>query len=775
MDTSALPAEVLNAFPSDSGAPRLPYNGIVAPPGQQAAPTAPDVQQNAPGIGALLTAQQPARPASPAPGSFGAKIAAAMFNTPGLSWSQKLVAGAVHGIAGNAPNIQNAVNNVSASIGDAAHATDNLKPGQGALSGVANVLAARNARQGAAKQQDFENNEKKRMNDALLAESHARLIQTNIGIQRQSEELRKASLGDSQTYVNAFKDAGYHVDDKISQAELNKRVAADPQFWETHTGGKTTEVPLLGSDGQPQKDPNGNIVYTPMYSVVDLKTKPVDGGNIIVTPEMSKYYKTNIGTDLPVGTQLTPEQFANQNAKAHQVADGFRTIEKDNGDTMDASLRDQLRTDLAVPSVTAGLNKYPGKPQKGIAEFRANADQHVAQIQQQLAALQQANPNDPQIAPLQQQLKQVQDDDRALNNVQQHGFTDEAKQQFAKDEETERHNRADEQIKRQQVLNPNGGALGNIPQSDGMIKQIADLRAANPSGARVLDKFDNLTQAALMSVAFGDGSVDFDKAFPVRLTKGAPGITAQNAIAVLKQINPNFSEQQYRATQTAYKDATTGKNAQAIQQYNNFIQHSSEAVDVLTETNRKGPKVWNNALNKAQNAGWGTEAIRIQSALAPVRGEISLLLSGGYKPGEDEQKVYHTILSDSATPAQISAALQQLSEMGTVRLDNINENYKRVTGKNLPRIIDQKTLDAAKHLGVSPRAFGTLQGLDSNGTIFGSQTPTGANQTQQQQVQQPQLPPAAIQQLKEGIHTAFKNGQVWTLQGGQPVQIVGSK
>jgi hypothetical protein len=33
------------------------------------------------------------------------------------------------------------------------------------------------------------------------------------------------------------------------------------------------------------------------------------------------------------------------------------------------------------------------------------------------------------------------------------------------------------------------------------------------------------------------------------------------------------------------------------------------------------------------------------------------------------------------------------------------------------------------------------------------------------------LPPAVQAQLKEGVHTIFKNGQVWTLQGGQPVQV----
>jgi hypothetical protein len=46
-----------------------------------------------------------------------------------------------------------------------------------------------------------------------------------------------------------------------------------------------------------------------------------------------------------------------------------------------------------------------------------------------------------------------------------------------------------------------------------------------------------------------------------------------------------------------------------------------------------------------------------------------------------------------------------------------------------------------------------------------------AQQQQQQQQQQPALPQAALSALKEGQQTTFANGQVWTLQSGQPVRV----
>src|ERR1700733_12944521 len=260
-------------------------------------------------------------------------------------------------------------------LGDAANAGQG---GGGWLSGVERTLSNRDQRV-KSEQDRADQKARQQQQDAItLADSHARLIQTNQAIQKQAEDLRHASLNDSQSYVNTFKDAGYSVQSGITQEQLSQRVAQDKDFWANHTGGKTAEVPVVGPDGQPKKDADGNIIYTPSYSIVDLRTAPPDGGNIKITPAMQTYYKTNLGIDYPVDTPLTSQQFASLNAKAHQVADGLRVIEKDNGEALDAKIRTQIQDDMSVSAVTAGLNKYPGRPLKGIAELRSNADAHVA-------------------------------------------------------------------------------------------------------------------------------------------------------------------------------------------------------------------------------------------------------------------------------------------------------------------------------------------------------------------------------------------------------------
>jgi hypothetical protein len=702
----------------DSMAPRdaslgpvMPGTGMPVPPLQeQPAPEAPDL-----GAGTSALA--------PPPGSFSSKImqAAGQLGIPKKTdgtpevggWARSLVGGAQSALAG----VKAGLGGFNASAGDTANASSNLSPGQGAGTGVARTLEARQQRLDQQKKEQTAEARAQRNEAMLTAKNNLEMTAQQARLDKDNQEMQNSIFASNNVAVKASEDRGLKVTRDVPENEIIKQMNDYKNSDGSHWGDHFEAIPTGNTEI------NGKKVK--MYSVVALTGEPVK-----VTDKEADFIKSHGGPDL-TGTTISNPQLVSARNAAQRWQESKQKIE----DAIDHEITTEqhiaLGSDLQSHAVVYALSSNPQDRIQGVTDGLKMANDHVAHAAQLLAAA--TKQGDPgAIQEAQQYQKQAQADQKSLQNVASFGFT---KEDYAehnamlRDAETARHNKADEQIKRLAALNPSGGALGNIPQSEGMIKQIADLTAANPSGAAVLKSIkDPNLQSALMSVAFGDGSVDLDRAFPNRITKGAPGITMQQAIPIIKQINPNFSEQQYRATASAYKDATTGKTKDAVQQYNNFIQHSAEAVDVLTALkDGRGVNAWNTALNKAETAGWGTDANRIKSALAPVRGEIALLLSGGYKPGEDEQAVYHTILSDSSTSAQISESLQQLGEMGTVRLDNINEGYKRVSGKNLPRIIDQKTLDAARHVGVSSKAYGTLQSLDSNGTIFGDQTPTGAN------------------------------------------------
>jgi hypothetical protein len=190
-------------------------------------------------------------------------------------------------------------------------------------------------------------------------------------------------------------------------------------------------------------------------------------------------------------------------------------------------------------------------------------------------------------------------------------------------------------------------------------------------------------------------------------------------VSVIRAINPNWSEQQYNSMHNAYKDITQGKDGIQVGQYNNVLQHAAGLQDVMEESARgKNPAFLNTAINALQSKGWGAEAAKINTEVESVKGEYELLMNAGYKPSESEQAIYGKIVNGSATPGQIGAFTKAVGSVGAVRLEQINEQYKRIAGQNLPGILTTETVDAAKHLNLDGQAMRRLGTLNVGGTIF---------------------------------------------------------
>jgi len=251
--------------------------------------------------------------------------------------------------------------------------------------------------------------------------------------------------------------------------------------------------------------------------------------------------------------------------------------------------------------------------------------------------------------------------------------------------------------------------------TDEMKSQIA---ALPPDRRAMIEKYPN-EAGSILAVALGPGDIDFHQIFPPRLTKGAPGINAEQAISAIRAVNPNWSEQQYNSMRNAYKDITQGKEGIQIGQYNNVLQHAAGLQDVMEESSRgKTPAFLNTAINALESKGWGAEAARINTEVEAVKGEYELLMNAGYKPSEAEQTIYNKIVNGSATPGQIGAFTKAVGSVGAVRLEQINEQYKRIAGKNLPGILTKETMDAAKHLNLDNTAMRRLGTLNVGDTIF---------------------------------------------------------
>src|SRR5271157_5922833 len=531
----------------------------------------------------MVSQAQPAKP--PAPGSFASKLAGA-------------------------------TSALGAGLGDMRTGGDPSK-GHGWLGAVGATLNARTERLDKEQQQKFENDRRlnnDRINNAL---TNAEVIQHARNMQYQDEEHRDKDATAGAAYMDTLR-TGYKVEDRIKQSDINARLAKDPNYLVTHAGRITGYEPVVGSDGKPATDVNKRPIESPLWSISDISK----GEPATVSAQMAKQWNDAGVVDIQAGQQL-PQSKVNQYAFQAQKYENYLSM-LDHGKVLPLSeeIKDQLVDALNNPEIQHAIARNPGNTLEGLFESQGFIADHVKVAQQQLAAAQASN--DPaKIKAAQDKLAEQQNLSQELDKTINLGFTDVERAAYVKEKQADaklaakeakddadraervHHDRVMEGVALAGVNGGIGGARGNIPMSDGLSEQITQLRQVNPSAAKVLDSFSPLTQGSLMAVAFGDGSIDFDKTFPARGTmKGSGGLNAQDAISVLRQINRNFSPQQYAITRAAYLTATSGKNVQAMQNYNNFMQHSGEAVDALASANRQGSRVWNMALNKLENAGY---------------------------------------------------------------------------------------------------------------------------------------------------------------------------
>jgi hypothetical protein len=662
---------------ANAGAPQVPVSSN--PP----AGTAPEL--NAPG--------------TPAPGSFGGKLAdalGAMAAHPGLptaiakpgGWARAMLAGTMSALSSG-------VNRVAehGGIGSYFPGMENARGPLGSLAGALNQqsVAAQAARDKAKKDQqenvkfDLETQREKQQ----TATSNAQMIHEQALTHQIGDQAIEASIESGKKSVETLKNASAPGDvvaeDKTSD-EVQKMIA-DGTFKPTEQTAYPTGRRQIG------ENPDGTPKYQTTYTVMGLPKEVTISKD--EAADMSKW----TGRTITEGQTLSG---ADYNALKQQAENNRAATAARDKALIDAKLvtAEQTRKMDAVDIGPVFNNAMSDAMRKGASISDAPVSA--------LRTLQARAKADPDFAKRYPNLEQSVKDAYGEKNwdalVEEH--------QKHVDKMAEEHQKTvDENAAKYGDL-----GTGGVVMTDALKNQIS---ALTPDKQKLLDVQPKGVQASLLGVAFGPGDVEFDKIFPARLTKGAPGLNAQEAYNVVKQLNPNWDMKQYRAMSTMYRDVTEGKLGVGIGQYNNVLQHAGEAYGVLQETEgRGGVRLANMALNKIEKEFGGTEYSRIQTALLPVKEEISLLLAGGYMPKEAIQAEYDTILNPAATPKQIREALKIIGSVGAIRLENINQQYKRLANQNIPGILTDDSMKAARALDLDPTTMGRLNSLDVNDTLF---------------------------------------------------------
>lgn len=236
--------------------------------------------------------------------------------------------------------------------------------------------------------------------------------------------------------------------------------------------------------------------------------------------------------------------------------------------------------------------------------------------------------------------------------------------------------------------------------------------------------------------------------------------------------NPGFDTalangQDFTAGQRALSGFAGGPLGNQVRSINNVVGHL-QLMEGLFNGLQNGDVQVANKLGAQWKKAFGSEApTDIQTAAGFIGPELTKILSANGSAGtaEERQEFSNTAANLGNSPEQTGGALHTLKNMLGRQMTDMAIQYHGATGRSdfARRYVAP---DVAQYLELNPDAApgaggGTVTPPGTSPTI--SASPAGGAATT--------LPPQALSQLKEGFHTTFGNGQVWTLQNGKPVKV----
>jgi hypothetical protein len=680
-----------------------PLDPAASAPTNQTVPTGPSLSAPASGIDALTGSKpQPAAPKSPANGSFGMKLLSAIGGV----------------LSGFGTTVQNAN---AAAIDPAAE----LKRQDALQQQKAKMAQETQVRQDRLAQENHLNEREDAEAHVRIAESNARLHASQTAAYTQGEDFIDKRIAQGQHDLQSMEGAEvpaevlqHGVDEGQMTALLNQGKINGYEYTAIPSGAKVVGT---NADGNPVRQMTYDIVKVPET------WHPTDDqiARIKTVPGYEKFQK---GTIMPGSQVLSALSQADTIKTTHDAMDKART-------EADLGKFSEEQKAASAQFVKSGdwlryLNAYSGDPVK--------AAQHIL--------------TDPAMA---------QKYSTSLYRDVMSQFATEKDLTGVSGYSTMLHQQQEDANNRIKAVNT---GLGQTPGVGGAMtdEMKANIAALPKDKQTVVSKYDAPTQAALYSVAFGPGDTDFDRVFPNRVSAKSNQIDAAHALGVIKQLRPNWSQQQYKQTGKAYHEITFGRNGQDVETYNNLLDHMSNAQDVIESTFRhENPKFLNSAINLAETQGWGTQATQLQTSLEPVKTELESLMNNGHALHADQQKLYDAMINPASTPAQLETAFKTFGATGIIRLLGLNDQYKKIAGQNVPGLLRKEAVESAKHLALDDKTMGYIKSLNSGDTLF--HNPNWTPGTPEEQVQTVDTQKQQQLAASESAHTlatqAFQSGK----------------
>lgn len=595
----------------------------------------------------------------------------------------------------NAPGAwaKNLLGGIVSSLGDASHATDNLKPGQGGLSGVLNTLAARSSRQAGEKQQQFKNNietteqaRKQKETDVMAAETLARTYNYGLQSNKLAQEIDENAVKLRQTRNNDGKLAvepyrkWHDVQDGISQNDLQTRMATYMKNPDVGADGKAipfaTQFHVFQTGDEEIQGPDGGKHVVPTYSVVKSGEQQVE-----ITDKLHDLLAKNLpkGDVPPVGTKIDGHLYDNQITQALQVNAAYEAMEA--GGVKRGEMEDSQNFRQAMQVAGHFMADNVSDPFEGLQGGLDQAKTKIAQDTQALALAQKAG------------------DQNAIQKAQS----------MLTQASTEK------------------SAIETIVNSPAMEKQRAQY---NEKLTAQREKAAEKAQTKALSDADTDTLIEAAKNYQLDPQK-MEGIRDQSRakfMAAMLRQDPNWSEAEYKERYSTQQDfRPSGEAGKAVRSLNAFTGHIGDANDLISTIGNTNSKFLNTPLNKLSTQFTGNTVIGpYKAALRAAGTEYETYLNNQHALTNNDKEDIKQLLDDATPPAAAQAIMRQMAQTIAIKGRSLNGGYKAVFGKDYPSMLLPESAQIMRNFGINPDQIGGTQGQQPG-------------QQQPQKQQQPQV------------------------------------
>lgn len=181
-----------------------------------------------------------------------------------------------------------------------------------------------------------------------------------------------------------------------------------------------------------------------------------------------------------------------------------------------------------------------------------------------------------------------------------------------------------------------------------------------------------------------------------------------------KQINPQFSQQNYEAQQEARKAfLPSGKNGQTITNANTLVNHLGEVADHIDALHNWSGGKWVNSLpNSISGNVLGNTAIgAFNTAANTAADEYAKVVAGGNVPDAEQIRNAHAMLDSDLGPDQLRANLKTMAAMMAGRIGTLQNEWNATVGqkRDVPFLEDPARQILQTKLGFNPDAIDAVR------------------------------------------------------------------